>query len=321
VWILLTLLTAVCTSLRDVAQKQAGRRADPVVVALGVAAVPAVGLGAIALALGPPSLGAGFGLALLVSGGINIVATPLVVWALQRSDLSLVAPLTSLTPLFMIATGAVVLGEMPDARGVAGVAIIAAGAYLLTLTDPAAGPLAPLRALLRDAGARAMLLVAFLYSFSATFDKVGTQASSPIVWAASIHVVVAVVMAPLALRRLVRAAERRGRVQPPRGWARGEGGSPATVPANAVPLRAWHPAGTFGPLLAILLAGTFTAIAAAAQMTALTMTLAAFVIAVKRTSTLFSVFLGHSVFGEENIRARLLGAAVMLGGFVVLVLR
>jgi uncharacterized membrane protein len=70
--------------------------------------------------------------------------------------------------------------------------------------------------------------------------------------------------------------------------------------------------------VAVLLAGVFTAVAAAAQMTALTLTLAAYVIAVKRTSTLFGVFLGAALFGETRIRERLLGALVMLAGFILL---
>lgn len=309
-WIVLTLLTAVCTALRDVASKQATRSADPVLVAFGIAAIPALALGAIVVAgaalSGEWSLPrAEFWLALAISGGVNAVATPLVVVALQRSDLSLVAPLTSLTPLFMLVTGVVVLGEVPGPAGVAGVVVIAIGAYLLTLSDRHTGVLAPLRALLRDPGARAMLLVAFLYSISATYDKVGTTASSPLMWAASINGVVMVALAPMAVRRRGRMAAARGRDSE---------SHPPHESAGARQLR------RLGPAPAIVLAGSLAAIAAAAQMTALMLTLAAFVIAVKRTSTLFGVLLGHSLFAESHVRERLLGAAVMLAGFILLTL-
>ena len=280
-WIALALVTAVCTALRDVASKRAAERADPVMVALGIALVPAVTLGAVALVqgIGPP--GEGFWLALAVSGGINAVATPLIVVALQRSDLSLVAPVTSLTPLFMIGTGALVLGELPGLVGTVGVAVIVAGAYLLSASERHAGPLEPFRVLVRDPGTRVMLLVAVIYAVSATYDKVGTAASSPILWGAAIHAVTAAAMAPLAWVRARRRPTDRSAATP------------------------------------ILLAGAFTAIGAAAQMTALLLTLAAFVIAVKRTSTLFGVLLGHALFREERIRERLIGAAVMLAGFAL----
>jgi drug/metabolite transporter (DMT)-like permease len=305
VWIALAMVAALGTALRDVATKQAVRGADPLLVALALAGVPAVLLGAVVLAAGPAPPTDGFWLALMVSGGINAVATPLVVVALQRSDLSLVAPLTSLTPLFMLGTGAIVLGEVPGVGGVLGVATIVAGAWLLALPARHEGVLGPFRAVQRDPGARAMLVVAFLYSISATYDKVGAQASSPLFWAASVNALVAVVLAGLAAAGL-RAGPR-----------------PALAPA---PGTAAHALAT-GPAASrrerrtgrlILLAGVLAAVIAAAQMTAILLTLAAYVIAVKRTSTLFGVLLGHLVFGEPHVRARLLGAAVMLAGFTLL---
>jgi drug/metabolite transporter (DMT)-like permease len=307
-WVVLSLLAAIGTALRDVASKRAVGRADPVVVALGIAALPAVALGAVVLAAGPEAPRPEFWLALLISGGINGVTTPLVVVALQRSDLSLVAPLTSLTPLFMLVTGAIVLGEVPGPAGMAGVAIIVAGAYLLALPGRGPsplGPLGPFRALLDDPGARAMLLVAFLYSISATYDKVGAQASSPLFWAAAVHAVVTLILAPLALRRLA---------------ARSPGPPPTPLNQRAQS-RPAHPSdGANLPIATILLAGAFATMIAAAQMTAILLTLAAYVIAIKRTSTLFGVALGHAFFGEMNARHRMLGALVMLVGFLLVTL-
>lgn len=303
-WIALALLTAACTALRDVASKRAVRTADPVAVALGVAGVPAITLGIVALATGSGRPGGEFWLALLVSGAVNAVATPLVVLALRRSDLSLVAPVTSLTPLFMIGTGAVVLGEVPGGTGMVGVTVIVVGAYLLSISDRSAGALAPITALVRDPGARLMLLVAFLYSISATYDKVGTRASDPLAWAASIHAVTALALVPVLAWR-----GRRNGAGSLLGRNRPRSSDLAPRPAGLQMLR--------GPVPAILLAGAFTAIGAAAQMTALMLTLAAYVIAVKRTSTLFSVVLGGSIFREERVGERLLGAVVMLVGFVL----
>jgi drug/metabolite transporter (DMT)-like permease len=340
VWILLALVAALSAALRDVASKHAVRRASPLAVALGVAAVPALLLGAIVLVTAaltgqPVNPDDGFWTALLVSGGINAIATPLIVLALQRSDLSLVAPLTSLTPLFMLATGIVVLGEWPGPRGVAGVAIIVAGAWLLALpaadarTDavgPAASRIAPalafalrsavarafapVRALARDTGARAMLVVAFLYSISSTYDKLGTQASSPLAWAAAVNLVVALVLAATlafkhlgARARATTGAGRSGAAPTGQEVLRAREGAPAAGNTAVAP--------------AILLAGLLAAIMAAAQMTALLLTLAAYVIAVKRTSTLFAVLLGRSVFHEPQTRQRLAGAAIMLAGFLL----
>ena len=321
-WIFLAILTAVGTAVRDAASKHATRALDPIVVGCGISAVPAVLLsgwvvgratleqGFIA-ALTP---GPGFLPALAISGGINAVTTPLIVWALKRSDLSLMAPLTSLTPLFMIPVALVVLGEAPSVAGGVGVAVIVVGAYLLNVSDRDAGPMAPLAALARDPGARAMLLVAFLYSISGTYDKVGTQASSPLAWAAAVQGVVALILAPLAIRRWRKRRVARRDTGQGNGQAAPVSRDPADGAASAA--LGWLP----GPGTAVLVAGVVTAIAAAAQMTAITLTLVAYVIAVKRTSTLFSVLLGHSLFREEGIGERLLGAAVMVAGFVLVTL-
>ena len=318
-WVLLALLTAAGTAVRDAASKHATRALDPIVVGCGISAVPAVLLGGFVVARAVVAHGTGFGAALApgsgfltalaVSGGINVVTTPLIVWALKRSDLSLMAPLTSVTPLFMIPIAAVVLGEAPSVAGGVGVAVIVVGAYLLNVSDRSAGPLEPLVAIARDPGARAMLLVAFLYSISGTYDKVGTQASSPLFWAASVQAVIALALAPLAVRRL-RTDGRPVGAEPGAGRAAGTSGLASS------PIRTR----SLAPPMAVLLAGAVTAVAAAAQMTALTLTLAAYVIAVKRTSTLFSVLLGHSLFREEGVAERLLGAAVMLAGFLMVTL-
>lgn len=299
-WVILALLAALATATRDAAAKRATARLDPVSVALGIAAVPAIALGSLVIARGVGEIRPGFSTALLVSGGINAVATPLIVWALERSDLSLVSPLTSLTPLFMIATGALVLGEYPTLIGGTGVAVIVAGAYLLNASDRHVSALEPFRALLRDPGARAMLLVAVLYSISATFDKVGVQASSPLLWAAAIQAFVVAALGPLVMWRGI---ENR------RPGAEGAGMAVPFGRGKAV--ASWRP---------VALAGAVISVGMVAQNAALTLTLAAYVIAVKRTSTLFGVFLGRSLFGEERTGERLFGAAVMLVGFLLVTL-
>lgn len=323
-WILLALLTAAGTAVRDAASKHATRTLDPIVVGCGISAIPAALLGTWILAYGAATHGFGFAVglsprpgfltALAVSGGINAVTTPLIVWALKRSDLSLMAPLTSVTPLFMIPVAALVLGEAPSVVGAVGVAVIVAGAYLLNVSDPDAGPLAPFAAVARDPGARAMLLVALLYSISGTYDKVGTQASSPLAWAAALQGTIALLLAPIALWRWrrSRAAARAGTPS--------IAGDPAAATPTADAAGSGAPGRTMAPGAAVALAGVVSAIAAAAQMTALTLTLVAYVIAVKRTSTLFSVILGRSLFREEGTTQRFAAAAVMLAGFALVTL-
>jgi drug/metabolite transporter (DMT)-like permease len=64
----------------------------------------------------------------------------------------------------------------------------------------------------------------------------------------------------------------------------------------------------------------FGAATLAFQMVAIGLTNVAYVISIKRTSIAWSVLAGYFVFKEKNIKVRLLGAAVMIAGVVLIIL-
>ena len=78
---------------------------------------------------------------------------------------------------------------------------------------------------------------------------------------------------------------------------------------------------TWLPRHKILRPSTLIGALIAFQMLALTMAPVAQVIAVKRMSTLLSVLFGHFFFGEKGMRSRLLGAAIMVSGVVIMSIR
>jgi uncharacterized membrane protein len=285
VWLVLAGMAAIGTTAREVIVKSVMRPGEATVVALVVAAGTASVLAPFALLAGLQVSDGSYWWSLVVSGSINAAAAVMIVRAVHTSDLSLVSPLQSTTPLFMILTGAVFLGELPSARGAGGIVLIAAGAYVLNMADRGSGLLAPVRALGADPGARLFLGVAVLYAVSGAVDKVGVLASTPLTWTFTLHLYVAVSLAAVSF------AQRRA------GHAR-------AVLARA-PLR-------------LGAAGAVMAVGALAQMTALPLTLAAHVIAVKRTSVLISVVAGGVVFRERHLLQRLTGAAIMLAGLVLL---
>jgi drug/metabolite transporter (DMT)-like permease len=308
-WLLLAVITAAATAGRSASTKGAMRGTDEYTTALVLSAVAALLLAPLVVVRGLPPISAAFAWALLGSGAVNTLALVLIARAVHRSELSLVAPLLSFTPAFMLITSPLLLGEWPSVPGLLGLLAIVCGSYLLNLRHRSRGLLAPFRALLDDAGARLMLLVSFIFSLSATIDKVGVLASDPFTWGFSVQVFVALGVLPWALRAR-RRRRHAGLVLDPHGVmvaaARAED-EPAEAGAS--------PRGT--PRL-LVLGGVLTGIAVVAQMTALTMTLAAYVIAVKRTSILFEVLLGRFVFGESGLRQRLLGVLVMIAGVLLI---
>jgi uncharacterized membrane protein len=74
-----------------------------------------------------------------------------------------------------------------------------------------------------------------------------------------------------------------------------------------------------GELAALfLLGGLLMAAAEITHFVSLSMAPVAYMISVKRLSLVFGVVLGWLFFGEQNIRFRLVGALVMVGGVFLL---
>ena len=65
--------------------------------------------------------------------------------------------------------------------------------------------------------------------------------------------------------------------------------------------------------------GLFYSIMIASHMTALNLTKVAYMISVKRISLVIGVLYGYFLFRETNIGERMLGALLMLTGFVLIV--
>lgn len=285
-WLLLALVAAACSALAETVRKRLMRDMDPVAVACLTAAFSAVTLLPVAVLEGLPNPDDSFWTALAVSGGINVVTAVMVARAYQTSDLSLVTPLLGLTPVFTLGVAALVIGEVPTVLGLVGVVTIVGGTWLLATAKTDAEAIRPLRALWNDRGARLMLLVAFLYGTSSTYDKVGVLASAPILWAFSLQ-------SAIAVGTGVMLAVNGGRRAGVAGLSR----------------RLW---------LLTALTGLATTLMMVAQMTALTTGLAGYVIAVKRISILLTVLAGGLLFREAHMRTRLVAAAVIIGGLVLL---
>ncbi len=283
-WAVLAFLTAFFESAKDVLGKRSLRSADPVLVAWAwrFCALPFL-LPFVALT-GVPPIGPDFGWALLVGGGLNVVTSIAYMRAIQLSDLSITVPMVAFTPLFLLVTSPLILGETPDARGILGVLLIVAGTYLMKVKERAAGLFAPFRALWREPGPRWMLAVALIWSITANVDKVGVQSSSPIFWSFAINLFIAAALLPVLL------FTRRS--------------APLSVRS------AWG-------LLALGGAGALTTLC---QMAAISVALVPYVISVKRTSIVLAVVWGWLLFAEQGVRERLGGAALMLAGVVLILL-
>lgn len=282
-WLILAFGAALFNSLSDIFRKKSVHVAPPVLVAW---AWPTFGLIFLlpVLFFGVPELDRYFWIALVVSGSINTVAFSLYVKALQDTDLSLALPLLTFTPLFLLITSPLILGEIPHVLGLFGVLLIVIGSYVLSIRELKYGYFAPFAALLKRKGSRYMLLVAFLWSISLNFDKMGVQHSSPLFWGLAITVFLVFTLTLLVLR-------------------------------SDVSFKQSKPC-----LHLFFFMGLFYALTMFVQNYALTLVLVSYVISIKRLSVLFGVLWGKLIFHEVGFRERLLGAVIMLAGAVLITL-
>lgn len=202
-WVALSLACALSAASVDALSKHLLRTADERVVAWARWAYAAPFL--LPLLWRRPALDAAFLRALLQMLPLEALATLLYVRALRLSPLSLALPLLSLTPVFSLLTALLLLGEVPGRSGLAGVAMVAAGGYLLQASERRHGPLAPLRAVLREPGSRLMMGVAFIYSLTSALGKVAALHSEPQFFGALYTLAMSASLWPLAAGRRARA--------------------------------------------------------------------------------------------------------------------
>jgi drug/metabolite transporter (DMT)-like permease len=287
-----SLFTAICQSVTDLGTKAATKGADDraILAAQWIAGALLLTLACLVtypeLATRPLEMLAsltqpGFWRLLAWSGALNVVAYALYIRAFRLSDASLVAPLVLLTPVLMLVTSPIMVGETAPPMGAFGVLFTVLGVGLLDASE-ANGRRFNFTFFVRDKGARLMIAVATIWSVTANIDKLGVKASTPLIWIASVTVVIA------AVAFLYWAAGRRSSL---RGRS----------------------------LRYAIGAGSAMAVGNTVQMWALTVLLTPYVIAIKRLSALFTV-LASGIVLKEDSGGRLLGAAVMLVGAVMIAL-
>ena len=205
--------------------------------------------------------------------------------AIKVSPLSLTLPFLAFTPVFMILTGWIVLGETLTYLGVMGIVLIVIGSYFLNLSQARTGFFEPFKAVFKETGSWLMLITSFIYSLTSVIGKLAILHSSPYFFAVSYFIMFTLVM--LSFVPLVPGVKAQHFLIKPR-WGIALGGVMALM--------------IFSHMLAI------------------SMVQAAYMIAVKRTSLVFGVLYGAWVFKEENIAERLVGALVMILGVFIIAL-
>ncbi|MFQ5586735.1 MAG: EamA family transporter, partial [Thermodesulfobacteriota bacterium] len=177
-WISLALLSAFSLSTADALSKRALSDTNEYAIAWVREGYSLPFLAAAFLFVPIPHLDGTFWITLLVLLPLEIGAILLYVKAIQASPLSLTIPFMAFSPVFIILTAFIVLGELPDSSGLTGILCVTGGAYLLNVRTASEGLLGPIRAIGKERGSLLMILVALIYSITSTLGKVAVSHSS-----------------------------------------------------------------------------------------------------------------------------------------------
>ncbi len=218
---------------------------------------------------------------------LEIVAIILYIKALKSSPLSLTLPFLSLTPVFLIGVSYLLVGEKVSVLGALGIVCITIGGYTLNIREFKKGIFQPFAAIFRERGSVYMIVVAFIYSITASLGKKAITHSSPIFFAIIYWTGFFLLLTPVTLYitkkewKLVRRAE---------------------------------------IAKAAILPGIWEFVATISYVVGLSLTKVAYLISVRRLAVLIGVLYGFILFKESGIGERFLGASRMLAGFIMLAL-
>lgn len=285
-WVAVSLLTALATASQDAWVKRHFSSASPYeMMAYPLAySLPLFCMAAPFIAVPPlDTVFIGYFLASIPINGLGYLMH---MRAIQVSPLSLTLPYLAFTPLFMLLTGFMVLGELPNGWGLVGVAVIVVGGYVLNIDPMVYSPLAPLRAFVRERGSVIMLMVAFVYSLGGVVGKKAIMHSSVMFFTVFFFISLILV--------ILGAAHFAGRIDLRRLLAEPGKGAVAG-----------------GLLFAHALCHGW----------AISMTKAVYMISLKRISILIGVIYGGVLFHEHHLVYRLLGTVMMIFGAVLISLK
>lgn len=221
---------------------------------------------------------------------LEVLAMVMYVVAIRDSPLALTLPYMAFTPVFASLVGWLLLGEQVSSQGLAGILLVAVGAYALNLdrarlSQPRSW-LAPFAAIYRERGSRLMLGVALIYSVTSVQGKGAMQYMAGMEFGGFYFLLLGLfTLAVFAVRE------------------------PSAV---KVLLR---------PSAGAIIVAALMAAMVVTHFLALEKIQTAYMISVKRTSILIGILFGAALFGDKRLFRHLAAGAVMVAGVALIALQ
>ncbi len=288
-WLALSLICAFCLATSDAGAKHWFRQAGAiqmVVVRLGFSGlllIPWV------ITFDLPVLPWQFWAWMALLMPLEITAMLMYMRAIRDYPLALTVPYLAFTPVLVVLTGWLILGEKVSNGGLFGILLVVAGSWLLNFehTDKLTPRtlFAPLRAIVINPGSRLMLMTAGIYAITSVGGKAAMQWMPAEQFGAFYFAVLGTLVLVLATLYQPRSLH--------------------------VVKHGWLP---------LLVVAGFMSVMVVTHFLALAQIEAAYMIAVKRTSLLFGMLYGAVLFGERHLGRHLLAGGMMVAGVAAIAL-
>ena len=290
-WLLLAVLTGTFFGLQSILLKiLSGYFSQTVILKnlfliAGILLLPAIFFGQIEFRPLP------FFITFLISLTLNIVAYSLLLEAISNYPISIVMPFVGLTPLFLTFTSYLILDERLTKLKILGIILIVMGAFILQLPENWRPKNWRTAFNWREKGIWLMVLVAFIWSITASVEKIAVRSSSPEFYGATIH---------LALGAAFVILEK---------WFRKKKNEKTLISTQGS-----------GKKILILLLGLISASLAWCQLVAIKITYVSYVIAFKRAGIIVSTLLAFFVLKERNYVKAISGTVLIIVGATLITL-
>lgn len=282
-WAVLSVLSGLWDAVMFAIMKKLGKVQSLIVVWVHFAfALPFLAL--ILLYNYPQKISSEVYLVALANSLLYVGSTFLFLKALQISKLSVSLPMLSFTPFFLLFLSYATLGEVPTIPGLIGILMIVLGAYVINIKLEK-GFFEPFKSLFKAKGSFYVIIVAFIWSITSILFKKGIILSGPVYYNFLVYLISSVLLLPFMFFN-------------------------AKNKLSEIKIN----------FRLLLFLGIFSGLMNVTASYAMASAIVPYVISLKRSSLIFSIFMGYFFFDEKNIGKSVIGTLIMIIGGVLITL-
>ncbi len=288
-WFLLSLFAAIWSSVYTALIKKATAQISPIVFLLvgSLVGLPST-LGLIIISGGLPQFSSNFWLFVSISAILDAIGFYLLTRAIQKTDVSLVAPISSFTPVFVTIFASFGLREFPSPIKLLGILTVVVGTYLLNVSEIKKGFFEPFKKLFGHEELKMVFVAYLIWGITPIFQKsaiLQTSPQNPLAVAFLSSFIFTLIYIPFGIKSIKKESQSIVKIWP-----------------------------IFLILALVTGLGTYT------SFKPFQLTNVAYPSAVFKLSALFTIIGGGLFFKERNLGERLIGAVVMIIGTVLLII-